>query len=107
MGKFNKEMNHKRELRSIEYPELEKEIRQTVKKTIGKNKIRTDKEPKPNNEEIKAARENRKKRKATFQKATQENNPKRKEEALQEYIQAPKIWEQQLKSVKVERQRKE
>ena len=89
-------MNRKREeLRNIEYPELEKEIRETIVKTIGKKKIGTDKEPKPNSEEIKAANENRKIKKAAFQKASKENNPKRKEETLQEYLKAQKTWEQQ------------
>ena len=101
--KFNKEMNRKREeLSNIEYPELEREIRETMAKTIGKKKIRTDKEPKPNSEEIKVAKENRKIKKAAFQKATKENNPKRKEETLQEYLKAQKkhesndrrIWKQ-------------
>ena len=89
--KFNKEMNRKRkELSNIEYPELEREIRETMAKTIGKKKIRTDKEPKPNSEEIKVAKENRKIKKAAFQKATKENNPKRTEETLQEYLKAQK-----------------
>ena len=84
-------MNRKREkLRNIEYPELKREIRETMVKTIGKKKIRTDKEPKPNSEEIKVAKENRKIKKAAFQKATKENNPKRKEETLQEYLKAQK-----------------
>ena len=84
-------MNRKREeLSNIEYPELGREIRETMAKTIGKKKIRTDKEPKPNSEEIKVAKENRKKKKAAVQKANKENNPQRKEETLQEYLKAQK-----------------
>ena len=84
-------MNRKsEELSNKDYPELEREIRETMVKTVGKKKIRTDKEPKPNSKEIKVAKENRKIKKAAFQKATKENNTKRKEEALQEYLKAQK-----------------
>ena len=96
-------MNRKREeLRNIEYPELEREIRETVVKTIGKKKIRINIEPKPNREEIKVAKKKQKIKKAAFQKATKEDNPKRKEETLHEYLKAKKknesndkkIWKQ-------------
>ena len=89
--KFNKEMNRMREeLSNKEYPQLESEIRETMAKTIGKKKIRTDKEPKPNSKKIKVAKDNRKIKKAAFHKATKENNPKRKQETLQEYLKSQK-----------------
>ena len=54
---FNKEINtREEELRNKEYPDLEKEVIEIMRKTVGKTKIRTDKEPKPNNAQIMEAK---------------------------------------------------
>ena len=88
---FNKEMNtREEELRNKEYPDLEKEVIEIMKKTVGKTKIRTDKEPKPNNTQIKEAKGIRKEKKATYQKSIKENLTEKKKEALTEYIEAQK-----------------
>ena len=87
---FNKEMyTREEELRNKEYPDLEKEVIE-MKKTVGKAKIRTDKEPKPNNTQIKEAKVIRKEKKATYQKTIKENLTEKKKEALTEYIEAQK-----------------
>ena len=71
---FNKEMNtREEELRNKEYPDLEKEVIEIMKKTVGKTKTGTDKEPKPNNTQIKEAKVIRKEKKATYQKTIKEN----------------------------------
>ena len=86
---FNKEMNtREEELRNKEYPDLEKEVNEIMKKTVGKTKIRTDKEPEPNNTQIKEAKGIRKEKKATYQKSIKENLTEKKKEALTEYIEA-------------------
>ena len=88
---FNKEMNtREKELRNKEYQDLEKEVIEIMKKTVGKTKIRTDKEPKPNNTQIKDAKMTRKEKKATYQKTIKENLTEKKKEALTEYIEAQK-----------------
>ena len=88
---FNKEMNtREKELRNKEYPDLEKEVIEIMTKTVGKTKIRTDKEPKPNNTQIKDAKMTRKEKKATYQKTIKENLTEKKKEALTEYIEAQK-----------------
>ena len=66
---YNKEMNtREEELRNKEYPDLEKEVIEIMKKTIRKTRIRTGKEPRPNNTKIKDAKVIRKEKKATYQK---------------------------------------
>ena len=91
MGELQQKMNtREEELRNKEYPDLEKEVIEIMKKTIGKTRIRTDKEPKPNNTKIKDAKVIRKEKKATYQKTIKENLTEKKKEALTEYIQAQK-----------------
>ena len=76
---FNKEMNTREdELRNKEYPDLAKEVIEIMKKTVGKTKIRTDKEPKPNNARIKEAKVIRKEKKATYQKTLKKTSLRRK-----------------------------
>ena len=54
------ERNKKREIRTLEYEKAEKVIKSTLKQTIGKVKIRTGKTRKPQSEEIKATKKERK-----------------------------------------------
>ena len=81
---YNKEMNtREEELRNKEYTDLEKEVIEIMKKTVGKTRIRTDKEPKPNNTKIKEAKVIRKEKKATYQKTIKENPTEKKKKLSQ------------------------
>ena len=51
------------------------------------------------------AKENRKIKKAAFEKATKENNPKRKEETLQEYLKAQKNMRATIEEYRIRRSR--
>ena len=100
------ERNKKREIRTLEYEEAEKVIKRTLEQTIGKVKIRTDKTRKPQSEEIKATKKERKEAKKLFEQACKSGTKAQKASMLEKYIETQKRTREMIDKYETEQTEK-
>ena len=92
--KFNTEIqkNQTNQLAKKKYEEIEKIITQTLKESIGIQKIRTDKPRKPTSETIKCTKKQRQKAKDDFSEACKNGSEEQKNVTLDKYIKSQKHY---------------
>ncbi len=103
--KFNTEMKKEAEkgLGNQEYEEAMKKIKQILTKTVGKQKIRTDKPPKPKSKEVDEARTRMKTAKTKFNKACNHANSEEKQTTKKEYEKAQQNLREALEKLETAR----
>ena len=107
--KFNKrlqEINQQNEIGTLEYAEAENIIKNTLEQTVGMAKIRTDKARKPQSEEIKAKKEERKQAKREFETACRTGSQSQKEKTLKKYIETQKQTRDKIEKFEAEQTEK-
>ena len=104
--KFNsimENMANSRENHTIEYEELEKTIRKTLRETIEKQKIRTDKPQKPKSPAITRVRKEKKEAKRNFEEACRTGNQGEKTSAKERYQQKQATLRNEIEKHEIEK----
>ena len=99
---FNQEMKKKKPSVETQYNEIESKILDTMEKTVGKVKIRTDKEKKILSEKAKQTKKTKKEAKETFQEACKKGDPTEKAKAKENYIRAQMEYRKEIEETERE-----
>ena len=89
-------LDNKNEFHKKEYSEIEETIRSLLKQTIGKQKIRTDKVPKPKSPAITRARKDKKTAKKRFEEACRTKNNEEKIIEKEKYQQSQRTLRNEI-----------